>query len=255
MKKHMIMTSIFVIMLMIPTSALELPFEAANDGNFGKPTSVEVVQTADGGALNNEDISKNAALIPPRFGSETSNLKGSGAYLTPNLAPESMTGTAVINGTATPVMEPGTMVDFPTFSTSFSTGFTDVTSDLYYNNGSLGSLQIPAIDLNERIYQETDSATLKKGIGHFSETSIWDGNVALAAHNRGANSYFSEIHTLNTGDEIKLTTMLGTRIYKVVSISKVSETDDSSLAATTENCITMVAFSCYFVYGELIKFG
>ena len=35
-----------------------------------------------------------------------------------------------------------------------------------------------------------DSATLKKGIGHFEDSSIWDGNAAFCAHNRGANSYF-----------------------------------------------------------------
>ena len=117
--------------------------------------------------------------------------------------------------------------------------FTDVTSDLYHKNGSLGRLEIPALDLSVRIYQGTDSKTLAKGIGHFEDTSIWEGNVCLAAHNRGANSYFGQIHTLNIGDKITLTTKLGTRTYKVTDVSKVSETDRSGLADSGENMLTL----------------
>ncbi|MBD9238565.1 MAG: sortase, partial [Alistipes onderdonkii] len=52
------------------------------------------------------------------------------------------------------------------------------------------------------------------------DTSIWNGNIALAAHNRGTNDYFGEIHTLDIGDRITLATKLGTRTYKVVSVEK-----------------------------------
>ena len=37
--------------------------------------------------------------------------------------------------------------------------FTEVTSDLYYKNGSLGRLKIPALDLSVRIYQGTDRSS------------------------------------------------------------------------------------------------
>ena len=117
--------------------------------------------------------------------------------------------------------------------------FTEVTGDLYYKNGSLGRLEIPALDLSVRIYQGTDSKTLAKGVGHFEDTSIWDGNVCLAAHNRGANSYFGQIHTLNIGDKITLTTKLGTRTYKVTDVSKISETDRGGLADSGENMLTL----------------
>lgn len=63
--------------------------------------------------------------------------------------------------------------------------------------------------------------------------------MALAAHNRGVNAYFGEIHTLAVGDKMTLTTKLGTRTYKVTSVSKVSETDRSALAATAENMLTL----------------
>ena len=117
--------------------------------------------------------------------------------------------------------------------------FTDVTSELYYRNGSLGKIEIPTLGLSVRIYQGTDSKTLTKGIGHFEDTSIWNGNVCLAAHNRGANSYFGQIHTLDIGDKITLTTKLGTRTYKVTDVSKVSETDRSGLADSGENMLTL----------------
>ena len=59
--------------LAAPAYALEYSIDAPNDYDFGKDTSIEVIHTADGGAMRNEDVSKNAALIPPVFGSESMN--------------------------------------------------------------------------------------------------------------------------------------------------------------------------------------
>ena len=120
-----------------------------------------------------------------------------------------------------------------------STAFTDVTSGLYYNGGYLATLKIPAIGVNVKVYQGTDSATLAKGAGHFEETSIWDGRVAIAGHNRGANCCFGQLHTLSIGDRITLTTKLGTRTYAVTGVSKISETDRSGLAPTADNTLSL----------------
>ena len=199
--------------------------------------------------------SKSSALIPPGFGTPTSYLPNSGEYLTPNLAAGGPLNSPSLNGTVTGSIGGGTVllpgaVDAPTSSypTTGSTantqvtGFTDVTSDLYYSNGSLGTLKIPAIGLTVKVVQGTDSKALAKGAGHFTNTSIWDGNCCLAGHNRGVTNHFGKIHTLDTGDTITLTTKLGTRTYSVTSVMKVGETDNSMLAATTENCITL--FTC-----------
>lgn len=59
--------------LAAPAYALEYSIDAPNDYDFGKDTSIEVIHTADGGAMRNEDVSKNATLIPPAFGSESMN--------------------------------------------------------------------------------------------------------------------------------------------------------------------------------------
>ena len=225
--------------LALPAGALDYTIAAPDDPEYGDPTSVEPVVTADGGAEKNEDRSKNAALIPPVFGSNSAYTLNTGTYLSPNLAPggQAVTG-AVINGGSAVVVTPGTPISSGSSSSS-STGFTEVTRDLYYSGGHLATLKIPAIDLSVRVYQGTDSKTLARGVGHFEETSIWEGNVALAAHNRGANDYFGEIHTLDIGDRVTLTTKLGTQTYKVVSVEKISETDRSGLALSTEDRLTL----------------
>lgn len=245
--------------LAVPASAagpMEYTIGGTGDPEYGKPTSIEVIYTADGGAQRNEDVSKNAALAPPSFGSPSADTLNTGTPLTPNLAPGYQpTAGAVINGSTAAVQPPamgggaasGTGALYvPGSSTvtvanpgNASSGYTEVTDDLYYRGGHLGTLEIPAIDLEVKIYQGTDSRTLAKGVGHFTETSIWAGNVGLAAHNRGTNSYFGQIHTLEAGDRITLTTKLGTRTYEVTSVAKVSETDRSSLADTRDNCLTL----------------
>ena len=122
------------------------------------------------------------------------------------------------------------------------TQYTEVTSDLYYSGGHLGTLKIPAIGLSVKVYQGTDSATLAKGAGHFEGTSIWDGNVCIAGHNRGVRDDFGDLHTLEPGDTVTWSTKLGTRTYEVVSVQKVLETNTSGAASTADNRMTL--FTC-----------
>lgn len=247
--------------LLVPASAagpMEYSISGPGDPEYGKPTSFEVVHTPDGGAMKSEDVSKNAALIPPGFGSPSADTLNTGTPLTPNLAPgyQPTTG-SVINGSSASVQPPDMSgsagvtgggsgaLYVPGASTvtvttpSASTGYTKVTNDLYYSGGYLGRLKIPSLNVNVKIYEGTDSKTLARGAGHFPDTSIWDGNCCIAGHNRGTNCYFGNIHTLELGDTIILTTKLGTRTYEVTSVSKVSETDRSGLAASTTNMITL----------------
>ena len=249
MKK--LIASVFSLCLALslaaPAYALDMTIDAPDGPNYGKPTSIDVVYTADGGAARNEDVSKNAALIPPSFGNPSAYALNTGEYLTPNLAPKAMVaaGAAIGGVTVSPptigaATQPSNSIVGMTVRTG--TGYTDVTSGLYYNGGYLATLKIPAIGVNVKVYQGTDSSTLAKGAGHFEETSIWDGRVAIAGHNRGANCYFGQIHTLSLGDRITLTTKLGTRTYAVTSVAKISETDRSGLAATADN--TLALYTC-----------
>lgn len=226
----------------LPASALEYTIDAPNGPDYGDPTSVEVVHTSDGGARKNEDISKNAALIPPGFGTPSMDTRNTGSYLTPNLAPGGAPATgAAVNGSGSAVVTPGTPIDTETIpdTTVSSIRYTEVTDDLYYSGGYLATLKIPAIGLTVKVYEGTDSQTLAKGAGHFEDTSIWRGNIAVAAHNRGVNNHFGQIHTLEIGDKVTLTTKLGTRTYEVASVEKVNENDTSGLNPTSNDQITL----------------
>lgn len=259
--KSLLISSLLVTALCVTqASALEYGFDGADDYLFADPTSQDVIYQAEDQNVNR---SKTAALIAPGFGTPTSYLRGSGEYLTPNLAPGAMSG-GLVNAVGNYGYTDSSPGGYPAADTSISAGtyppagnenfttstigqgsvigYTDVTSDLYYSGGHLGTLKIPSIGVNVKIYQGTDSATLAKGAGHFTDTSIWAGNVCVAGHNRGTNCYFGEIHTLNIGDEITLTTMLGTRTYYVTSVQKISETDSSATGSTSDNRITL--FTC-----------
>ena len=233
---------VFLLTAMICTlcvgqaSALEYTMDAPEDHLFGRPTSDDTIYEWED---PNVDRSKNTALIPPGFGSPTSYLPGSGTALTPNLVPGALDGGLVSQTGAVnyPLIDGGT-----SSSVSESTGFTEVTSDLYYQGGYLATLKIPSIDVNVKVYEGTGSSVLRKGAGHFEDTSIWAGNICVAAHNRGVNAHFGEIHTLDVGDEIILTTKLGKRTYAVTSVNKISEMENSLLSPTAENCITL--FTC-----------
>ena len=225
-------------MSITPALALEYTEADAAAGSFGKPTSVEPVTVVGGLNIYATDVSKNAAYIPPAFGSQMADVPGSGERLTPNLVTGGYLETGGIGSRTATVLPP--QVENTMNGTAWSTGYTAVTSSLYYKDGSLGTLSAPSIGLSAKIYQGTDSTAMRKGAGHFTETSIWDGNVAFAGHNRGVNNHFGKIHTLKNGDTITLATTLGTRRYSVYSVRKVSVNDVSVLNPSDENMVTLV---------------
>jgi LPXTG-site transpeptidase (sortase) family protein len=102
----------------------------------------------------------------------------------------------------------------------------------------LGVIKIDKINFEGLIYEGTSLKTLAKGVGHFENTPYLEGNVCLAAHN--TNSYWSKLHTLSKGDKIQYTCFLGTKEYKVNSITKINETDWSPLENTTDNTLTLI---------------
>ncbi|MDD4808410.1 MAG: sortase, partial [Oscillospiraceae bacterium] len=155
------LTLLLATAVITPASALEYADQDAAAGSFGKPTSVEPVTVVGGVNTYETDVSKNAAYIPPAFGSPMADLPGSGELLTPNLASG---GTGTITGGGTGAIIPPSTSGGTTDGVA-STGYTAVTSDLYYSNGHLGTLSAPAIGLSVKVYQGTDSDALRKGAG------------------------------------------------------------------------------------------
>lgn len=244
-----------------PASALTYKMDAPEQHAFGKPTSVEVSTEVSVRESQNINRSKDSAFIPPTFASPSADTRGTGTPLTPNIsgvAPMQVgsTGELVENtsgmiysavsntgGTLTPQMPPAAAPVSPPASvtpvSAPSAGFTPA-SEVKQSDGSIGRLKIPSLGVNIKVYEGESLSNMRKGAGHFSSTSSWDGNVAMAAHNRGTNSYFGQIHKLRNGDTITYETSLGKRTYVVDSVRQIKETDMSCLEASAVNKITLV---------------
>lgn len=103
------------------------------------------------------------------------------------------------------------------------------------------SLEIPKINLKATITEGTDEENLNKNIGHFEETALINGNIGLAAHNRGYKvNYFSRIKELEIGDKI-FYTYNGQKVeFEVKNCGIIAETDWSKLENTEDTKLTLI---------------
>ena len=108
------------------------------------------------------------------------------------------------------------------------------------SDGSIGTLIIPRLGIRYKAFDGTDSAAMKKGVGHFTSTSAWDGNIGLCGHNRGSNYNIGSIKNLKVGDTIRYETSEGPRTYSVSYVGIIDWTDWSYLNATSDNRITII---------------
>ena len=107
--------------------------------------------------------------------------------------------------------------------------------------GTVEKISIPAIGVkNYYLWEGETTASMKKGLGHFTSTSVWNGNVAVCGHNRGAKYVIGSIKDLDVGDKITYTTSMGTRTYLVETVTKISSSDWSYLSSTTDNRMTLL---------------
>lgn len=109
-------------------------------------------------------------------------------------------------------------------------------------NSNIGNLEIPKINLKADIAEGIDLDIISSHIGHFSNSSVWDGNIALASHNRGSEvkHYFENIDKLDKGDVIIYRNEIGERRYEVYSVREIEYTDWSVTENTEENIITLI---------------
>ena len=106
-------------------------------------------------------------------------------------------------------------------------------------DGSIGTLKIPSLNINMKVWEGETNTSMAKGLGHYSSTSGWDGNIGVCGHNRGAKYTIGSIKDLEIGDTITYTTIYGTRTYEVVLVKTISNSDWSYLQATADNRITL----------------
>lgn len=102
-------------------------------------------------------------------------------------------------------------------------------------------IKIPKLNVNAPITDGTEAEELRRTVGHFKQTTKWNGNVALAGHNRGYRcNFFQDIRKLQKGDEIIYATEKGERKYKVVVNKLIKETDWNYIKNTKDNRITLI---------------
>lgn len=105
----------------------------------------------------------------------------------------------------------------------------------------LWKISIPCILLDAPIADGTDDKTMNEFVGHFSETDKIQGNVGLAAHNRGYQvNYFENLKKLKEGDEIFYQYKNQKRTYLVEKNKIIKDTDWHYLEKTEENQITLI---------------
>lgn len=105
-------------------------------------------------------------------------------------------------------------------------------------NSIVGVLKIDKINFEGLVYEGTSDKILKKGIGHFENTPILNGNVCVAGHNY--LKYLAKLHTLQKGDKISYISYLGTKEYEVSNIKEIDETDFSLLENSDNNIISII---------------
>ena len=224
-------------------------FESGGDTlpGFGKSTSSDSPVPPD---PMNENVRRNkdAALLPPPYfyGSGDiptgpssiyhDNLRESGfvpvdQFLPPVGNEDYAPGGASVT---TGLLPPTSQISPPTSQISADT------EPLYYEDGSIGTLHIERTGQTIKVYEGEDAETLKKGAGHFTSTSAWDGNIGLCAHNRGSWPYFAFVKDMQMGDKVTYTTLYGARTYEVFHKAQISEYDHTMLGWTAENFLTLI---------------
>lgn len=109
------------------------------------------------------------------------------------------------------------------------------------NNFEIWSLSIDSINLLANVRKGTDEEILNEYIGHFDETNIFNGNVGLAAHNRGYPvNYFKDLDKVKIGEVINYRIDDFVKHYTVKSISIIKDTDWTYLENTNEDMLTLI---------------
>ena len=110
-----------------------------------------------------------------------------------------------------------------------------------FDDDIIANLIIEKIGLRAPVKLGSSSEILKQYIGHIENTPMYDGNIGLAAHNRGYEySYFARLNELEEGDKIIYKTEYGERSYIVDNRKIILETDWSLFEDTKENKLTMI---------------
>lgn len=162
-------------------------------------------------------------------------------YVDPNVHYGLSDGTAGGGTVSYPGDEPSTQTSQTTQPLTITYRETITAADLTQKDGSLGEVAIERVGLHAKVYEDTTSASMAKGAGHFLSSAYWQGNVALFGHNRGRScAYFAQLKDVKIGDTVTYKTCLGTKTYKVNYVGTITYTDYTPLSEMGDNRITLI---------------
>lgn len=121
------------------------------------------------------------------------------------------------------------------------------------NNGIMGYIEIPTINIDLPIYHGTTGAAMEKGAGHMEGTSLPVGGVGthavISAHSGMASAkLFTDLDKLKLGDVFFVTVCNEKLAYEVDNIAVVEPTDiDLIRIDTQQDYVTLLTCTPYGV--------
>jgi sortase A len=96
---------------------------------------------------------------------------------------------------------------------------------------AIARIEIPAIDVSDYVVEGTDTASLRKGPGHYPETPLPGdpGTAAIAGHRTTYGAPFRDIDDLRRGQRIVVDMPDGRFLYRVERTTIVDDSDRSVL--------------------------
>ena len=114
----------------------------------------------------------------------------------------------------------------------------------------IGSVRVPATDLDVVLVQGTDTSTLQRGPGHYPETPFpgEGGTVGIAGHRTTYLAPFRDIDELAEGDQIVIEMPYASFTYEVDSIEVVEPTDVQVVEPVGHERVVLTA--CHPLYSD-----
>ncbi len=119
------------------------------------------------------------------------------------------------------------------------------------DNGVMGIIEIPSINVSIPIYHGTSDSVLQVGVGHLEGTSLpigGTGTHAVLSGHRGLVSakLFSDLDELELGDRFYITVLGETLVYEVDQILIVDPNDTSAIGIDPdEDYVTLLTCTPY----------
>src|SRR3954464_5919524 len=114
---------------------------------------------------------------------------------------------------------------------------------------AIGTIRMPSLDAHYALVQGTDTASLRKGPGHYPATNFpgEGGTVAIAGHRTTYGAPFNEIDKLKKGDQIVLEMPYG-RFNYAVDHTKIVDPSDLGVVKRVPGPEQLVLSACHPLY-------